>query len=241
MFKRLAFLFLAMVAISACNGDKTATAATNTPAAKPAETAAAAAAAPARQWQLGADYFLIDPRVPTTTGDKVEVVEVFSYACPHCAHFQPTMEELKTKLPANAQLVLLPAVFNPQWEPFARAFYTAHTLGLLDKTHNALFEALHTQHQPLYSIDALASNFYANYGADPKTFLSTANSFVIDSQIANGDRLVKSYGVGSTPTLIVNGKYRVEMSAERNIGPKDVVDIVLMLVKQESAQAKPHG
>lgn len=233
MFKRLAFLFLAMIAVSACNGDKTATAATNTPAAKPAE---APPAAPARQWQLGADYFLIDPRIPTSTGDKIEVVEVFSYACPHCAHFQPMMEELKAKLPANAQLVLLPAVFNPQWEPFARAFYTARALGVLDKTHNALFDALHTQHQPLYTIDALANNFYANYGADPKSFLSTANSFVIDSQIANGNRLVTSYGVSSTPTLIVNGKYRVEMNSERNIGPKDVVDIALMLVKQESAK-----
>ena len=231
MFKRLAFLFLATLAVSACNGDKAATAATGATVA----SAPAPAAAPAREWQLGADYFLIDPRVPTTTGDKIEVVEVFSYACPHCAHFQPTMEALKAKLPANAQLVLLPAVFNPQWEPFARAFYTARSLGVLDKTHNALFEALHTQHQPLYSLDSLA-NFYGNYGADPKAFLSTANSFVIDSQMANGNNLVKSYGVSSTPTLIINGKYRIEMSGERNIGPNDVLDIALMLIKQESAK-----
>lgn len=232
MFKRLAFLFLALLAVSACNGDKAATAATG------ATAAPAPAATPARQWQLGADYYLIDPRVPTSTGDKVEVVEVFSYACPHCAHFQPTMEQLKAKLPANAQLVLVPAVFNPQWEPFARAFYTARSLGVLDKTHNALFEALHTQHQPLFSIEALANNFYASYGVDPKSFLSTASSFVIDSQMANGNNLVKSYGVNSTPTLIVNGKYRVEMNSERNIGPNDVIDITLMLVKQESSSKK---
>ena len=241
MFKRLAFLFLAMLAVSACNGDKSATAApaaknaASTPAAPAAATTAAPAATPAREWQLGSDYYLIDPRVPTSTGDKVEVAEVFSYACPHCAHFQPTMDELKAKLPANAQIVLIPAVFNPQWEPFARAFYTARALGLLDKTHVALFEALHTEHQPLYSIDSLA-NFYGKYGADPKSFLATANSFVIDSQIANGNRLVTSYGVGSTPTLVINGKYRVEMSAEKNIGPKEALDIALMLVKQESAK-----
>ncbi len=238
MFKRLAFLFLVTIAVSACNGDKTATAATGTSAATPAaQPAAAAPAASTRSWQLGADYFLIDPRVPTSTGDKVEVVEVFSYACPHCAHFQPTMEELKAKLPANAQIVLVPAVFNPQWEPFARAFYTARALGVLDKTHNALFEALHSQHQPLYSIDSLA-NFYSNYGVDPKSFMSTAGSFVVDSQIANGSNLVKSYGVGSTPTLVINGKYRVEMSTEHGIGPKEAVEIALMLVKQESAKTK---
>ena len=234
MFKRLASLFIALLAVSACTSDKTATAATDPAAAKPAT----AAAAPTRDWQLGADYFLIDPRVPTTTGDKVEVVEVFSYACPHCAHFQPTMDELKAKLPANAQIVLLPAVFNPQWEPFARAFYTARSLGVLDKTHAALFEALHTQHQQLFSIDALANDFYAKYGVDPKSFLATANSFVTDSQIANGSNLVKAYGIGSTPTLVINGKYRVEMNAEKKIGPNEALEIALTLVKQEAAAKK---
>ena len=238
MFKRLAFLVFAMIAVSACNGDKTATAATTPSAAAPdAKSASAPPSAAHRNWELGADYFLIDPSVPTTTGDKVEVAEVFSYACPHCAHFQSTMEELKSKLPANAQIVLVPAVFNPQWEPFARAFYTARALGVVDKTHNALFEAIHTQHQPLYSIDALAG-FYSNYGVDPKSFLATANSFVVDSQIANGNNLVRSYGVNATPTLVINGKYRVEMSTERKIGPEEALDIALMLVKQESAKAK---
>jgi len=237
MFKRLASLFFALLAVSACTSDKTATAATDPAAAKPV-AAPAAAAAPTRDWQLGSDYFLIDPRVPTTTSDKIEVVEVFSYACPHCAHFQPTMEELKAKLPANAQIVLIPAVFNPQWDPFARAFYTARSLGVLDKTHAALFEALHTQHQQLFSIDALANEFYAKYGVDPKSFLATANSFVTDSQVANGNNLVKAYGIGSTPTLVINGKYRVEMNTEKKIGPSEALEIALMLVKQEAAAKK---
>mgnify|MGYP003768509187 CR=1 FL=1 len=238
MIQRLGFLLLALLAVSACNGDKTATAATAPTATPPAAVKATpTAVTPVRDWQLGADYFLIDPRIPTSTGDKIEVVEVFSYACPHCAHFQPMMDELKAKLPANAQIVLLPAVFNPQWEPFARAYYTAHSLGVVDKTHAALFEALHSQHQSLFTIDALAG-FYANYGVDAKSFVSTANSFIVDSQIANGNRLVASYGVGSTPSLVINGKYRIEMNNERNIGPQDVVDIALMLVKQEAAAKK---
>jgi thiol:disulfide interchange protein DsbA len=235
MFKRLLFSLVGMLAVSACSAGQNAAA----PAA--AATAVAAPAAPAasaRQWELGTDYFLIDPRVPTSTGDKIEVVEVFSYACPHCAHFQPVADELKSKLPANAELVYLPAVFNAQWEPFARAFYTAKAFGVLDKTHQALFDALHTEHKQLYSLDMLANGFYANYGVNAKNFISTADSFVVDSQIAHGDQLVRAYAVTSTPTLVVNGKYRVEMSTERHIGPSDALDIVLMLVKQEAAQAK---
>lgn len=228
MLKHFALMFVGLLAITACgSGEKGA-----------ANAAAAAPAPPAHEWQLGSDYLLIDPRVPTSTGDKIEVTEVFSYACPHCAHFQPFMEELKTKLPKNAQIVLVPAVFNPTWEPFARAFYTAKAMGVLDKTHQALFDALHRDHLPLTDLQSLANNFYAGQGANPASFLSTASSFVVDNQIAHGNQLVRDYGVSATPTLIVNGKYRVEMNSDKHIGPAEAVDIVLQLVKQESAAKK---
>jgi thiol:disulfide interchange protein DsbA len=203
-------------------------------------TAACAADAPppaaARQWVAGSDYLVLDPPVPTSTGSKIEVVEVFSYACPHCAHFQTYIDELKSKLPASAQFVLLPAVFNAAWEPFARAFYTAQALGLVDKTHQALFDALHRDHLPITSLDALAK-FYAGYGADSSTFLSTANSFVIEAKMAHGNDLVRDYHVEGTPTLIINGKYRVAMNSERSIGPAEAIKLTLYLVQQE-AQAK---
>ncbi|HZP67544.1 MAG TPA: thiol:disulfide interchange protein DsbA/DsbL [Rudaea sp.] len=194
----------------------------------------------AREWKAGADYFLIDPPQPTATGgDKIEVLEVFSYACPHCAHFQPYAEELKSKLPPNAKFALLPAVFQPAWEPFARAFYTAKSLGVLDKTHQALFDAIHRDRQPLHTIEDLANLFYSNYGVNPASFLSTATSFVIEGELAHGNDLVRDYHVDATPTLIVNGKYRVTGLSERGIGFPEMVEIALDLVKQESAK-KAH-
>lgn len=231
MLKHFALMFFGLLAVTACgSGEK---GAANAAAATPTTPAT-----PAHEWQLGSDYLLIDPRVPTTTGDKVEVTEVFSYACPHCAHFQPFMDELKAKLPKNAQIVLVPAVFNPAWEPFARAFYTAKAMGVLDKTHQALFDALHRDHLPYSDLQSLANGFYASQGVNPASFLSTAGSFVVDNQIAHGNQLVRDYGVSATPTLIVNGKYRVEMNSEKHIGPAEAVDIVLQLVKQESAAKK---
>jgi thiol:disulfide interchange protein DsbA len=231
MLKHVALLIASLFMVSACSAsDKTAAPAMPAAAAPPP-----AAAAASRQWELGSDYMLIDPRVPTSTGDKIEVTEVFSYACPHCAHFQPTMEELKSNLPPTAQVVLVPAVFRPEWQPFARAFYTAQSLGILGQTHQAMFDALYEQHLPLTTLDTLVSGFYANHGANASTFMSTANSFVIDSKLAHGDQLVREYGVTGTPTLIVNGKYRVEMSSERKIGPPEAVQIVLFLVQQEAA------
>jgi len=169
------------------------------------------------------------------------VLEVFSYACPHCAHFQPYAEELKSKLPANAQFVLIAAVFNAQWEPFSRAFFTAQSLGLLDRTHQAVFDAVHRDHLPVNTLEALA-NFYAGHGANSASFLSTANSFVIDAKMSHAADLIRSYGVEATPTLVVNGKYRVSANSQRGIGFPEMVQISLQLVQQEAARsAKPKG
>ncbi len=216
MLKYLIVLAAGLFAISACQAEDASTAGAQHP------------------LQVGQDYFLITPPQPTDS-DKVVVTEVFSYACPHCAHFQPYAEELKSKLPAGATFTLLPAVFNAQWEPFARAFYTAKSLGLLDKTHQALFDAIHRDHQPLSTIQDLANLFYANYGANPGTFLSTATSFVIEGELAHGNELVHDYQVDATPTLVVDGKYRVPANSERGIGFPEMVQIALTLVQQELA------
>jgi thiol:disulfide interchange protein DsbA len=193
-----------------------------------------------REWIAGQDYFLVEPAQPVMTGNKIEVLEVFSYACPHCAHFQPHVEELKSKLPANAQFGLLPAVFQPMWEPFARGFYAAKSLGLIDKTHQALFDALHRDHQPLHTIEDLANLFYANYGADPGSFLSTATSFVVEGELQRGNDLVRAYHIDGTPSLVIDGKYRVTAIPDRGIGFPEMVQITLDLVKQEAAAKKAH-
>jgi thiol:disulfide interchange protein DsbA len=219
MFKHISLLLAGILAVAGCHAQD------------------AAAPSPLRHWEAGKDYAMINPPVPTGS-DKVTVTEVFSYACPHCAHYQPYADEIKAKLPPGAQFELLPAVFQPAWEPFARAFFTAKSLGLVDKTHQALFDAVHRDHQPLHTIEDLANLFYANYGANPGTFLSTATSFVIEGEMAQAAQRVRDYGVEATPTLVVNGKYRVSMNAEHGIGPPETVQIALDLAKQEIAAQK---
>lgn len=220
MLKYLLITVAALFATSACSADE-------------------AAKAAQRKFEVGQDYFLIEPAQPVT-GDKIEVTEVFSYACPHCAHFQPYADELKGKLPANAQFTLQPATFQPAWEPFARGFYVAKSLGLLDKTHQALFDALHRDHQPLHTIQDLANLFYANYGANPGSFLSTATSFVVEGDLTHGNDLVRAWHVDATPTLIIDGKYRVTAVPDHGIGFPEMVLIALDLVKQEAAAKKVH-
>lgn len=191
----------------------------------------------APKWEAGKSYFLIDPPQPTSTGNKIEVLEVFSYACPHCAHFQPYAEKLKASLPANAEFRLMPADFQPLWVLFARDFYVAKGLGLIDKTHQAMFDAIYRDTQPMNTLDQIA-DFYAAHGADKATFLSTAESFVIEGDLAHAHQMEINYGIDSTPTLIVNGKYRVVANAEEKIGFDEMVEMAQYLVAKEAAQKK---
>jgi thiol:disulfide interchange protein DsbA len=215
MLKRLGLLFAGLVATS---------------------TAFAADAPAPTAWEEGKNYFLVDPPQPTASGDKVEVLEVFSYACPHCAHFQPTAEEIKKSLPAGAVFVYMPAVFNPSWEPYARAYYAAESLGVLDKTHQELFDALHRDHEQLRTIDDL-STFYAQHGVDKAKFLATAGSFEVESKLQRASQIVKADGVDGTPSIIVNGKYRVTgVSAG---GYPQMVQVVDFLVQKELDAQKP--
>lgn len=200
-------------------------------------SAAETPAATPTQWQAGTNYFVIDPPQPTASGSKIEVLEVFSYACPHCAHFQPYAQQLKKSLPSYASFGYMPAVFQPAWEPFARAFYAEQSLGVLDKTHQKLFDALYTEHQQLRTIDDLAT-FFATQGVDKAKFLSAANSFEVESKLSRARDLVTKYGIDGTPSIIVNGKYRASGSSAG--GFPQLIELVNWLVAKEHADnAKP--
>lgn len=179
------------------------------------------------KWQENKNYFLVEPPQPTASGSKVEVLEVFSYACIHCAHFQPVADKLKKDLPSYAEYSYMPAIFNPQWEPYARAFYTAQSMGVLDKTHNAMFEAIHTEKKPLGDINSLAA-WYANYGVDPSKFIAASTSFEVESKMARSLSMVPKYGIDGTPSIIIDGKFRLSRTSAGS--DEDMMELVKYLV-----------
>lgn len=194
----------------------------------------------------GKNWFAVEPPQPTSTGDKIEVLEVFSYACPACNLFQPTMRKLKEALPADAELAHLPAGFRPDedWPTFQRAFYAAQALGILDKTHDATFDAIWkddgplritdaTTHRPLKPMPSIedVGKFYAQYGVTAEEVVGVANSFAVNTKVKRADQMLKTYGVDSTPTIIVNGKYRLTSTSAG--GVDKVVPLVLFLIDKE--------
>nr|WP_246109242.1 thiol:disulfide interchange protein DsbA/DsbL [Vulcaniibacterium gelatinicum] len=206
------------------------------PAAREAITRILAAAETAPPPVAGTDYVEIPGGQPfEPLNGKIEIVEAFGYTCPHCANFQPLVNAWKEQLPPDVRFTYVAAPFGGYWVPYAKAYYTAEALGLLDRTHDAVFQAIHLERtlpvQPLPS-DAQIAAFYARYGADPKQFAETMSSFAINAKLNRARQFLQRTGVEGTPTLIINGKYRV---TARTL--EDSVRIATQLVALERAAA----
>lgn len=192
----------------------------------------------AQDFQPGRDYFPIEPAQPTASGDKIEVVEVFGYSCVHCANAAPAIAQWRKGLAPDVQLSFMPAVFGGIWEIYARVFYAAETMGVMERTHERLFEVLHTERRPIGTLDDIAA-FYAEYGVSKEQFLATLESFPVGAKVANAQRQVPAWQVEATPTIVVNGKYRV-LSPGGDDGYQKMLQVVDFLVAKERA-AKQAG
>jgi len=173
-----------------------------------AAIACSAQTAPAETYTAGKDYFLIEPAQPTSSADKIEVLEIFGYSCSHCASFDPKITAWKKTLGADVAFSYVPAAFGGIWDSFARAYYTAETMGILDKTHAAMFKAVHVE-KSITSAEGIPA-FYTSHGVNAEEFAATMNSFAVNAKVGRSQQQVPRYGVSSTPTMVVAGKYRIE-------------------------------
>ena len=153
-------------------------------------------------------YELIAPAQPTETPGKIEVVEVFWYGCPHCFRFLPTMESFESDLPDYVELRRMPAIFRESWVDHAKSFYTAPLLGRLADIHRPLFEAIHVKKREVATRSQLQS-FFVEHGISATDFDATFDSFGVESLVRKSMVMQGRYGVRGTPSVIVNGKYRV--------------------------------
>ncbi|MDX1811396.1 MAG: thiol:disulfide interchange protein DsbA/DsbL [Gammaproteobacteria bacterium] len=186
----------------------------------------------ATEYKEGVQYERIVPAQPTSTHNKVEVLEVFWYGCPHCFRFEPYVERWLRKKPKNAQFVRLPGVFRPSWENHARAFYTEELLGIHDKIHKALFNAIHLQKKKLNTEEALAEFFSEKAGIDKAEFIKTFRSFAVETRLRRAKTMANRYGIDGVPAIIVNGKYRV--SARTAGSNAEMLKVINFLVDKES-------
>lgn len=161
------------------------------------------------QFKEGEAYVVIEDTAGNRPIDGVEVTEVFSYLCNHCMTFEPYMQAWKGRMPEGVTLSRIPVEFGRStWALYARAYVTASVMGIAEESHTAMMDALWKENRQMRNMDQLA-DFYAGFGVEKAQFLSTAQSFAVDMRMRREQQLARSWGVNATPTMIVNGKYRV--------------------------------
>ncbi|TCK16952.1 thiol:disulfide interchange protein DsbA [Thiogranum longum] len=185
-------------------------------------------------WKEGVNYEKLSAPQPTETAGKIEVRELFWYACPHCYQLEPELHAWLEKKPADVEFVRMPAVLGPNWELLARAYYTAEILGVLDKVHEPIFDRLHKQRKRIRTPEDVKAIFAEN-GVSAKDFDNAFASFAVITKTNRSKRVREMYGVTGVPTLIINGKYRT--SATMAGGNRQMLEVVDYLVEQERKAA----
>ena len=187
-------------------------------------------------------YDLINPPQPTESKDKIEVLELFWYTCPHCYGFQTYIDKWLAKKPDDVKFGYLPAVYeNGKGVEFAKVFYTAQLLGVLDKLHKSLYEAVHVQKRQLKGEDQIMA-FFVEHGVKEEDFQNTYNSFAVDTLLRTAVIMTAKYGVTGVPSLVFEGKYRITTDKVKGYqGMLDLVDQLAVEERQRRSAGAPSS
>jgi thiol:disulfide interchange protein DsbA len=191
---------------------------------------------PGGRWKAGTNYVPIVPAQPTSVGpDKVEVMEVFWYACPHCFDLEPYIQSWLKKKPANVEFVRVPIMWGPVHRAHAHLFYTLQALQRSDLDQK-VFEEIHTNHSMLFANNEpetlnLQTQFAVAHGISADAFRAAYNSFTVSSNLARAEELTTRYHVEGVPLIIVNGKYETDVGKAG--GPTELIALIGDLVASE--------
>ena len=166
-------------------------------------------AAAAQQGQR--DVLELNPPQPVESGNKIEVLEFFWYGCIHCYNLEPKLDTWLKALPKDVEFRRVPAVFNERWAHDASIFYAIDALGLLDKLHRPLFDAIHRDRLRTDRWAELSA-WLQKQGVDAQKFESTLKSFGVQGKTKRAIRLTADYKIDGTPSMAVHGRYTVRSS-----------------------------
>ncbi len=163
--------------------------------------------------------------------DRVEVVEAFAYPCPACYTFHPIIERWAAEAPDHVHFSRLPIALQRGWDLFALAYYTADVMNIDEAAHAAVFRAIHDERRRIRNFEDIAA-IYGDFGVDPAEFMATAESFAVDARMRRNRADVTRFGIRQTPTMIVQGKWRVVPGAFASY--QEMLDAVDFLVAREA-------
>jgi protein dithiol oxidoreductase (disulfide-forming) len=193
---------------------------------------------PERTFEAGRHYQVLPVPVRVADPERLEVVEVFSYGCVHCYMFQASVEAWAENLDEDVSFVRLPAVFDQTWAYLAKAYYAAEALGVTEAVHGPIFEAIHLRNTNIMEPARLAQIFAERAEVGEDQFMRVFNSIGVDTRVRQGDAQARAFRITGTPTMVVQGKYRIDgQMAGSNAAMLEVVDFLLAKERNAAAAA----
>ena len=185
-----------------------------------------------RNLAAGINYVVLPEPLPTEApAGQIEVIEVFWYACPHCNSFQPYIHDWQQRMDEDlVYFKQIPAPFNATWEIHARTFYTAQALNVLDRSHAAFFNAIHNERLPLFS-KGLIADYFTEFGVRADQFEQMFDSPSVNAQIDSAKQTLTQWQLRSVPTLLVNGRYKINSSSAGS--EANMIKILELLIERE--------
>jgi thiol:disulfide interchange protein DsbA len=186
----------------------------------------------------GTNFKRLPNAQPVETGDKIEIIEFFSYACPHCAHFEPILAPWVKKLPSDVQFRRVPALFQPGWSELARVYYTLDIMGEAEKLSLAVFDAIHKDNVKLQQ-DTVFFDWAAKKGLDRQKVADIYNSFAVNSKLSRAKSQAQSYRIEGVPAMAIDGKYFVDGATAGNYPAwMEIADGLIARSRQERGAKK---
>ena len=183
-----------------------------------------------KDYQEGRHYELIEP-LPTRNPEKIEVIEFFWFGCGHCFSLEQLIKDWKSEVSSEVDFFRLPVVWNAQTKTHAKLFFAAETLQVPEAIQG-IFSAIHYNRKMMLS-DKEIIPFFQGYGIQEDKYLAATNSFGLKNNLRKAELFAFKYGIKGVPAFIVNGKYKV--SATREIGTEDLLDVVNYLIEKEQS------
>ena len=188
----------------------------------------------AAKYEDGVHYYTLEQPQPVQTGDKIEVVELFWYHCPHCFALEPVLTDwLQKGIPQNAEYVALPGIFRRSTIFDARVFFTLEALGLTERMHEEVYHEIHVRKNPFKSLGDL-NDLLSKYGISAQDFKAAYDSFAVDTKMKHAQLMFERYQATGVPTIVVDGKYRATASTAG--GHRELMDLTNYLVEKAAAE-----
>ena len=172
---------------------------------------------------------------PTEPG-KIEVIEFFWYACPHCYHLEPSVVSWSRNAPKDVVFKRMPAA-SGSWDKLASVYFTLEAMGILDQYHGKVFEAIHRQNLNL-ATPSVREEWLAKQGIDVAKYRDVEKSFAVMTKVQRAKQMSASYKVENVPMLVVDGKYVVTAaSAGSQERMFQAVDAAIAAARREKGMA----